>query len=109
MTVRMADSSSSNAAPLSTYPAAPALSDSNTYCRSSCIDSMTIRTSGLPAWICRAASIPFSSAMPTSISTRPGLRARASSTAWRPLPASPTTATSGLDSSRARMPERTSV
>src|ERR1700722_9043989 len=65
------------------------------------------RVRGAAATRRRVASIPFSSGMATSITTTSGCSCSASSTASRPLPASPTICISGCVSRIKRKPLRT--
>src|SRR5881296_2685161 len=69
--------------------------------------SARTRAQGAEREIRRVASIPFNSGIATSMTTTFGVNCSASSTASRPLPASPTTSMSGCESSISRNPWRT--
>src|SRR5437867_7908509 len=65
------------------------------------------RARGAEREIRRVASMPFSSGIATSMTTTSGSKRSASSTASRPVPASPTTSMSCCESSISRKPCRT--
>src|SRR5215831_19158014 len=73
------------------------------------IDRINTRVSGERSTMRRVASTPSSSGMAMSMMTMSGRRRRASETASRPLPATPTTCRSFPPSSRARSPSRTTA
>src|SRR3990172_9061067 len=70
---------------------------------------MTIAPGRPISWTALAAASPSISGMEMSMTITSGVRLRASSTASRPLEASPTTSMSGSMSRRARSPERSTA
>ena len=71
--------------------------------------SATTRACGTLSPMRRVASMPFSSGMATSITTISGLSDSASSSASRPLPASPTISMSGCSARIILKPCRTTA
>ena len=96
-----------SASDLSTYPDAPARSDSYRYCSLSYIDSISSLSSGLRLWSSAAAWIPVSFGIETSRIARSRSSASAFLTASAPSSASAITWRSACASRTVFRPERT--